>query len=64
MKASAWAVFIVAKSSASWSVDQRAFSARSIAMAFQWPGGVKVPAPSAQKAAIRFWSAVSFSETA
>src|SRR5438093_11946824 len=30
----------------------------SWAMLFQWPGGVSVPAPSAQKRAIWDWSAV------
>src|SRR5437879_5733615 len=46
--------------------NNRAFSSRvlprtalmSWAMLFQWPGGVSVPAPSAQKRAIWDWSAV------
>src|SRR5438128_5436821 len=46
--------------------NKRAFSSSvlpraapiSCAMLFQWPGGVSVPAPSAQKRAIWDWSAV------
>ena len=36
----------------------------STAIAFQWPGGVTVLAPSAQKSAIRLCSSVSDWDTA
>jgi hypothetical protein len=64
MKASACAVFSTAKCRAELSVERPAHSTRSAAIVFQWPGGVVIPAPSAQKSAIRFCSAVSGCETA
>ena len=58
MAASARATFNSANSRAFWaSVFPRA-AATSCAMLFQWPGGVPVPAPSAQKSAMRSCSGV------
>jgi hypothetical protein len=53
MKASAWAVLSAAKRPAVKIVDRCTPLTRSSAMTFQWPGGVTVPAPSAQRLAIR-----------
>src|SRR5437899_1747616 len=58
MAASAMARFNNANKRAFSSRVLRAAALMSCAMLFQWPGGVSVPAPSAQKRAIWDWSAV------
>src|ERR671934_178113 len=63
MKASAWAVFKTAKTRAACAVLNPWARTRSSAIAFQCPGGVKVPGPSAQKSAIARCSGVNVLET-
>ena len=63
MAASAIAMFKSANNLAfSSSVVPRA-AAIICAMLFQWPGGVSVPAPSAQNKAISVWSSVRVEPT-
>src|SRR5918996_1209205 len=63
MNASAWAVLSAAKRRAESSTSRSASGTSSSAIWFQWPGGVTVPAPSAQKSAIARCSGVRVSET-
>src|SRR5437016_2564201 len=48
MKASAWAVPRAAKTSAARGVERPAARTSRSAIAFQWPGGVKLPSLSSQ----------------
>jgi hypothetical protein len=63
MKASACAVFSAARRCAAARSESRCERIRPRAIAFQCPGGVMVPAPSAQKSAIRFCLVVRACET-
>ena len=63
VNASASAVFSTAKTRAAWAVSSLKARTRPSAISFQWPGGVKVPGPSAQKSAIARCSGVNDVET-
>ena len=58
MAASAIAMFSSAKRRAFWSMVLPERTASPCAIVFQCPGGVSVPAPSAQNRAIVSWSDV------
>src|SRR6185436_19255843 len=64
MAASAIAMFMSANNLAFSSIVVPCDAPIICAMLFQWPGGVSVPAPSAQNKAISVWSAVRVEPTA
>ena len=63
MNASASAVFSAAKTRAAAVVSRAWVRTSSSAIAFQWPGGVTVPGPSAQNNAIARCSGLRVWET-